>query len=115
MVLPNNMFELFNQINSDNLFEKLIAQLNKDFYLANIDEKFDEFIELNDLKSELNIIVSTLFNTSYDDYLNLLYRVDVSEKDLLKIKENDVATQIEQVTFLILKREYQKVWFKSNT
>jgi len=44
--------------------------------------------------------------------LNLLYIIDVSE-DQIKILDGFDRIQLaEQVSFLILKREWQKVWFR---
>jgi len=43
-----------------------------------------------------------------------MYRVDVSEKDLATITNNDLTTTVNQISFLILKREFQKVWLKQN-
>ncbi|NLP57700.1 hypothetical protein [Lutibacter sp. B1] len=54
-----------------------------------------------------------LITNNYDNYLNLLYRIDVSEKELSKITGNNLTETVEQITFLILKRVYQKVWFKN--
>jgi hypothetical protein len=55
-----------------------------------------------------------LINNQYDDYLNLLYRIDVPESELAKLKNDNLTTSIEEITYLVLKREYQKVWFKHN-
>ena len=113
MLTSKNSIELLQGIESENLVAKLIMQLNKDFYLANISEKFEQSVSINNLKSNLVRIIKTLLTTSYDDYLNLMYRIDISEKELLKIKYNEIDKIVEQIVFLILKREYQKVWFKS--
>jgi len=43
----------------------------------------------------------------------LLYIVDVPEHQIKNIKETDLERLVPQVAFLILKREWQKVWFKS--
>ena len=49
----------------------------------------------------------------HTDYLNLLYIIDVPEKVVKAIEATDVVEISEQVTFEILKREWQKVWFRN--
>jgi len=46
-------------------------------------------------------------------YLNLLYVIDVPEKAFKEIAITDAVDVAEQVSFLILKRELQKVRLKS--
>ncbi|MBT8316730.1 MAG: hypothetical protein HKP59_03830 [Lutibacter sp.] len=113
MLSEQNSISLIQKIESENLFKKLIEQLNKDFQLSNLDEHFDLSMAPNQLKQSLSEILVDLITNKYDDYLNFLYRVDVSEKELLTIKSNELPQLVEQITFLILKREYQKVWFKN--
>ncbi|MEM8998876.1 MAG: hypothetical protein AAGB24_01320 [Bacteroidota bacterium] len=44
--------------------------------------------------------------------MNLLYIIDVPEKEIKKAKMSNMVELSEQVCFLILKREWQKVWLK---
>jgi hypothetical protein len=113
MLLIQNADELFKNAKHENLYENLVKQLNKDFQLANLNECFKLPINSIQLKSELRKTVLNLITNKYDDYLNFLYRVDVPEKELLAIKSDHLETVTNQITFLILKREYQKVWFRS--
>ena len=99
--------------NGENLYLQLIQQLNKDFHLTNLSVKFSPETTPVDLKKSLQGVLLQLITDQYDDYLNLMYRIDISENDLLKIEGDQLSVTIEQITFLILKREYQKVWFKS--
>jgi len=46
--------------------------------------------------------------------LNLLYIIDVSEEEIKKLDGTDLVKLSEEVTFLVLKREWQKVWFRAN-
>jgi len=43
----------------------------------------------------------------------LLYIVDVAEDQIKKLDGSDLVELSEQVSFLILKREWQKVWFRN--
>ncbi len=96
------------------LYKKLVLQLNKDFLRANVSVNFKEDIEPNKLIIQLKGTISNLINEQFSEYLNLLYIVDVSEVKIKKLETNDFKLMTEQVTFLILSREWQKVWFKEN-
>ena len=113
MLLAKNSLELLNQINSEKLFIKLVEQLNKDLQLANINESFKLSVSILELKERLSKLLLHLISHNYDDYLNLLYRIDVPEKELATIKSNSLDESLEEVCFLVLKREFQKVWFKN--
>ncbi|SDX70419.1 hypothetical protein SAMN05444411_10885 [Lutibacter oricola] len=112
MFLQQNALAVVNAIIKEDLYLKLIAQLNKDFYLANIDFSFSEENNVEPFIVKLQEKISNLFYNNYDSYLNLIYRIDVSEKEMLRVNGNS-ETFITQITLLILKREAQKVWFKS--
>jgi len=107
-----NSISLLQNIQKENLYTQTIQQLNKDFQLANIDKSFSVLIEPIDLKKELNKFIKNLLINNYDGYLNLLYRIDVSEKELRKISDKMLTETIEEISFLILKREFQKVMLK---
>ena len=49
----------------------------------------------------------------FSEYLNLLYVVDVPESQFKQIEITDAVEVADQMTFLILKREYQKVWYRN--
>ena len=57
--------------------------------------------------------VYKLIQNKFAEYLNLLYIIDVSENEIKKLDGSDISELSEQVTFLILKREWQKVWFRN--
>jgi hypothetical protein len=113
-MLPiQNADELIKKAVNENLHLNLIKQLNKDFQLANLNEGFNLSINPIQLKEALYKKVLNLIINKYDDYLSFLYRIDVPEKELLAITSDNLETVTKQITFLILKREYQKVWFRS--
>jgi len=113
MLPVQNALELLQNVEGENLYQQLILQLNKDFQLSNLDESFELKLTPVQLKETLGKRILNLLTNKYDDYLNLMYRIDVSEKGLATIKSDHLETTVEQITFLILKREYQKVWFKN--
>ena len=103
---------LIEEANQHNLYKKLIEQLNKDFLLANIEEDFDINISPTHLKQMLHETIFGLIQNKFSDYLNLLYIIDVSEKQIKQLDGEDTLLLSEQVSFLILKREWQKVWYR---
>ncbi len=96
------------------LYKKLILQLNKDFLRANLSVIFSEDISPEDLKYQLHEIVTKLIDEQFSEYLNLLYIIDVSEEKIKQLNAETSLNLIAQNVYLILLREWQKVWFKEN-
>ncbi|MCT4630314.1 hypothetical protein [Winogradskyella sp.] len=113
MCLPTTFEGLITEASALNLYKKLIAQLNKDLLLANIDLELDEETLPLSLKLVLQETVFYLIQNKFSDYLNLLYQVDVSEIKIRALATDDAEKLSHDVTFLILQREWQKVWFKA--
>lgn len=113
MHFPETFDNLIDQAQSQELYIKLIKQLNKDFQYANVPVDFNEDILPDNLKSQLHEKIYRLINERFSDYLNLLYIIDVPEKQVKQLDGSDAILLSEQVAFLILKREWQKVWFRN--
>lgn len=113
MPLPTTFEALIEEANFLGLYTKLIKQLNKDFLLANIDLGFHEEVLPTSLKLLLHETVYKLLQEKFSDYLNLLYIIDVPEKQVKALDGSDAVKLAEDVSFLILKREWQKVWYKN--
>ena len=105
--------DLVNKANQLDLYPKLIQQLNKDLALANIDLDFSADVLPSSLKLLLHEKIYKLIQEKFMDYLNLLYIIDVSEEEIKKLDGNDVMQLSENVMFLIPKREWQKVYYRS--
>ncbi len=114
MQLPSTFEKLIEAANQSSLYKKLIQQLNKDFLLANIDLDFHEDILPTSLKLLLHEMIYKLIQEKFTEYLNLLYIIDVPEQQVKALSGDDVLKLSEEVSFLILKREWQKVWFRNN-
>ena len=114
MKLPSNFENLIEEANQLNLYRKLISQLNKDLLLANIDLDFHEEVLPSSLKLLLHETVYKLIQEKFAEYLNLLYIIDVPEKQVKSLDGSDTLKLSEEISFLILKREWQKVWFRNN-
>jgi hypothetical protein len=113
MQLPASFDELILKTEELDLYSKLIKQVNKDFLLANVDLDFDEEILPSSLKYLLHEVVFKLIQEKFAEYLNLLYIIDVSEEKIRKLDGNDTLKLSEQVSFMILQREWQKVWYRN--
>jgi hypothetical protein len=113
-IAPTSTDLLLSEAESVNLYLKLIEQLNKDFNLANEGVDFPMSIVPDELKIQLHEKIYRLIQYKFAEYLNLLYIIDVSEEEVKKLDGSDLVVLAEQVAFLILKREWQKVWFRNN-
>ena len=113
MEIPTTFEALMEKANQAELYPKLIQQLNKDLLYANINLEFDDDVLPSSLKLLLHETIYKLVNEKFSDYLNLLYIVDVSEEKIRQLDGADVLQMSEHVTFLILKREWQKVYYRS--
>jgi len=112
-ITPINADLLFQEAQKEALYLKLIEQINKDFNLANEGIDFPMSISPEELKIQLHEKIFRLIQYKFAEYLNLLYIIDVSEDQIKKLDGSDVVILSEEVAFLILKREWQKVWFRN--
>jgi len=97
----------------EQLYLKLVAQLQKDFALANIDVNLSDNLASSQLKIILHEKIYYLLLEKFQEYLNLLYVIDVPEKAFKEIHMTDAVEVAEQVTLLVLKRELHKVQLKA--
>ena len=113
-VAPINTDLLLIEAQEQSLYLKLIIQINKDFNLANEGIDFPMSISPEELKIQLHEKIYRMIMYKFAEYLNLLYIIDVAEEEVKKLDGSDLVVLAEQVTYLLLKREWQKVWFKNN-
>jgi len=112
-IAPQNTDLLLSEAQKEELYVKLVEQINKDFIYANESVGFETSITPIDLKMQLHEKIYRLIQYKFAEYLNLLYIIDVSEEQIKKLDGSDLVELSEQVTFLVLKREWQKVWFRN--
>ena len=110
---PQNTDLLLQEAAKEKLYLNLITQINKDFNLANEAVDFPLSISPDELKIQLHEKVYRLIQYKFAEYLNLLYIIDVSEDQIKKLDGSDLVILAKNVAFLILKREWQKVWFRN--
>ena len=112
-IAPVTVDLLFSEAEKETLYIKLVEQLNKDFNLANEGVDFPLSISPEELKIQLHEKIYRLIQYKFAEYLNLLYIIDVSESEIKKLDGSDISALSSQVAFMILKREWQKVWFRN--
>ncbi|MCW4469715.1 hypothetical protein OGH69_12115 [Flavobacterium sp. MFBS3-15] len=110
---PQNTDLLLSEAQKEMLYAKLVEQLNKDFTLANESIDLDAEASPIQLKIAVQDKIYGLIQHKFAEYLNLLYIIDVPEKEIKSLDGSDVGELSEQVAFLVLKREWQKVWFRN--
>lgn len=112
-VAPVNTDLLLSEAEKENLYAKLIEQLNKDFNFANEAVDFPQSTTPHELKVQLHEKIYRLIQYKYTELLNLLYIIDVPEENIKQLQGMDTAELSEQIAYLILRREWMKVWFRN--
>lgn len=112
-VAPINTDQLLSEAENENLYSKLIEQLNKDFNFANEAIDFPQSTTPYELKVQLHEKIYRLIQYKYTELLNLLYIIDVPEDNIKQLQGMDTAELSEQIAYLILRREWMKVWFRN--
>jgi hypothetical protein len=109
---PVTVEQLFQEASQLELYKALIHQLSKDFTLANSEISLDENMLPDQVFKTVQDKIYSLLHYNFAAYLSLLYVVDVPESLIKKLDGSDFVELSYQISFLILKREWQKVWFK---
>ncbi|MBB1138269.1 hypothetical protein [Myroides sp. WP-1] len=105
---------LENQLKEQDLFEQLVQQIERDFRMS-VDEDltFPASTPL-ELVQQIQGVLESIASRTPAKLSMLLYRIDVAEKDIRALEEGDVFNYFQQLTYLIVKREFQKVYFRTN-
>ncbi|WP_293872354.1 hypothetical protein [Flavobacterium sp.] len=111
--VPVSIEELLTTAESEFLYSKLIKQINKDFNFANEAIDFPQSTTPHELKVQLHEKIYRLIQYKYAELLNLLYIIDVPEDNVKLLDGSDTVELSEQIAFLVLKREWMKVWFRN--
>jgi flavorubredoxin len=104
--------QLIDEVVGSELYPQFIAQLQKDLNRAGIDYIIENK-RPNDLFSEIVYLLTEKLQNAFNEYLNLLYAVDVSEAKIRSMDSENSVDIAEYATYLILKREWQKVWYRN--
>jgi len=84
-VAPQSTDVLLTEAENENLYLKLIEQINKDFNLANEGIDFPLSTKPHELKVQLHEKIYRLIQYKFAEYLNLLYIIDVPEDQIKKL------------------------------
>ncbi len=97
------------------LFLQLLEQLQKDFLMAAQLEVFVQVETAAELVNELYRQLLRLVETDVSKFSSLLYRIDVSEVAVeeLQLRGLHLEEYLQEVTVIILKREWQKICFRN--
>jgi hypothetical protein len=91
------------------------AQLIKDFAMLQLPLEFEPFDEekYSALFDQAVEKIGDLYINNYHAFLNLLYRIDLDERKLHQlVAASNPPLLYEQITELILKREFLKVFYR---
>ncbi|HNP33787.1 MAG TPA: hypothetical protein PKN96_10890 [Flavobacterium sp.] len=112
-IAPSTTDSLLSEAEKENLYSKLIDQINKDFNFANEAIDFPQSTSPFELKVQLHEKIYRMIQYKYAELLNLLYIIDVPENNVKQLDGSDAVELSEQIAFLVLKREWMKVWFRN--
>jgi len=115
MLLQEFSLKKLQEIENKELLIKLILQIKKDAQMVSVDFNLNEESSSIKLVNYLQVFLTNLIQNDFKAYLNLLYRVDISEKELLKLQGLEINILVKNIAILILKKEWQKVWFRSKS
>ena len=104
---------LLESISDQQLYNSLIAQLNKDFMLAGTGLTFAKELSPQDLVKELHSSIHKVILNEFNEFLNLLYVVDISEYEVRKLDTSKPETLADEITPILLKRIWKKVWLRN--
>ncbi len=105
--------QLFSKPESKGLKEELVRQLNKDLSMSGIDASIAEELSPGEVVNSLKDILQGLVRDDFQGFLNLLYRVDVSQSKMRRSDESTFSDYIDRSAYELLKREWQKVWIRN--
>lgn len=95
------------------LLPGLLEQMQKDYNRAGsefpIQDNHISDANLSKIYSGLKENLYLLLMERFDDYLNLMYAVDVPENAFRGIEPRDAVEAADQLSSLVLKREWQKI------
>ena len=109
---------VLHQARNSGLLDSLMLQLQKDYGRAGLDfpilEKYLLEEDVAEIFTSLKEGVYLLLMEHFDPYLNLMYAVDIPEREFQGIDSRDAVEAADQLSGLILKREWQKIQWRRN-
>lgn len=103
-----------NQI-TPTVLTKMSGQINKDLNCAGFFEQIEEAADALLLKNQLEAVLKKYLSTDSKKISNLLYAVDVPETELTGFLSGQTGELSTALTWLILKRTWQKINIRLNS
>ena len=102
--------KILDNAQAENLYQDLVLQINKDFSRAAIDENFNDSTTPKSVVRRLVALLFELITTNFESYLNLLYAIDVPERSVKELPEQEVDKRF---ACLFLKENGKKYCLKT--
>lgn len=100
------------EISEHHLYPKLLLQIKKDFELTGIQINIDQQTSPQNLIEIISQSVYQLLHNHFDTFMQLLYRIDISEHLMSSDTVDSAENVTQKATFEIIKREWQKVQWR---
>ncbi len=111
--MTENITFLHNNVTSQKLLCDLILQVQKDLQTTVDSDIVLQCTTPEELVVELSDYLYQILNsTNVARFSVFLYRVDVREDKLKALEATDVENYVQKVVFLVLQREFLKVYLK---
>lgn len=111
--MENSISLLNNELTNKALLDQLIQQLNKDFYRAVQEEVVPSDASVLEIVSNVQIELKILIEKQPNKLSTLLYLIDIPEHEVHNSLKENPDQMIEVLTYLILKRECIKLFFRN--
>lgn len=109
---PERAVSILSAVQDENLFNILKSQVVKDFSRAGVNE-MEFLVSASENPSELFTRIEegmyVLIKEHFDQYLNLMYAVDVPEQIFKQVQAEDAVDAARQSAVILIVREWQKV------
>jgi len=105
-------FSIQPYLNDIEILNQTVEQIKKDFSFFDLPIIFtgNKETAFNELLSQIYPHIKKLMDSGHDKFFSLLYRVDISEKQIKSAQQDNSGIEIEKIiSELIIKRCLQKV------
>lgn len=111
---PAHIDDLLFQASAQGLYAQLLQQVNKDFAMGNESIDLPLSTSPRELVLQVEEKILRLLTYNFEGFLNLLYVIDIPEKIFQSLDGSDRGKLASELCFIILRRQWQKVWYKAN-
>lgn len=115
MKIPGFSLSQLTNTGEKEIVPKMIMQINKDLQLSGNQYEIVQNCSTQQLVSDLGKIIQNLLANDFNGLLNLFYRIDVPESLLLKMMKETPDDLAQNLTLLVLKKEWIKVWIRNKS